>query len=318
MIQKATNRYEHLKKEGESNDKHLLWFIFVAVAIKSQTLKLVCRAIVIIPGHLLPRSDIPSHLHDEWCMRSLEGHMPGSYDKAKGKVDFLFPFFLFLFLARSHRGSMHKRSWRSWIDHLWECTWVCMQAASSHKSVAPACACSLASAESAHLPSCEPVCVFCGCGSREGRWRRERERGVGGGGCWCANVHHVEGLWMGGCDVKRDPNAGAYLEAVKGTVCHIPGDYLSKTQHQLSFQETGRKSNFLDHSNRLVLKFFLFNSLSARSAFIISDSPYRICEWQAFFFLAPAFRCCHVQSTRTYSHLDFYRLLHLRSVDLRN
>lgn len=227
-------------------------------------------------------------------------------------------FFLFLFPARSHRGSMHKRSWRSWIDHLWECTWVCMQAASSHKSVAPACARSLASAESAHLPSCEPVCVFCGCGSREGRWRRERERGVGGGGCWCANVHHVEGLWMGGCDVKRDPNAGAYLEAVKGTVCHIPGDYLSKTQHQLSFQETGRKSNFLDHSNRLVLKFFLFNSLSARSAFIISDSPYRICEWQAFFFLAPAFRCCHVQSTRTYSHLDFYRLLHLRSVDLRN
>lgn len=49
---------------------------------------------------------------------------------------------------------------------------------------------------------------------------------------------------MGRCDVKRDPNAGAYLEAVKGTVCHIPGDYLSKPQHQLSYQETGGKSNF--------------------------------------------------------------------------
>ncbi|XP_072297782.1 suppression of tumorigenicity 18 protein isoform X5 [Eucyclogobius newberryi] len=49
---------------------------------------------------------------------------------------------------------------------------------------------------------------------------------------------------MGRCDVKRDPNAGAYLEAVKGTVCHIPGDYLSKPQHQLSYQATGGKSNF--------------------------------------------------------------------------
>lgn len=63
---------------------------------------------------------------------------------------------------------------------------------------------------------------------------------------------------MGRCDVKRDPNAGAYLEAVKGTVCHIPGDYLSKPQHQLSYQETGRKSNFLDHSTRLVSKFLFF------------------------------------------------------------
>ncbi|XP_036822132.1 suppression of tumorigenicity 18 protein isoform X2 [Oncorhynchus mykiss] len=52
---------------------------------------------------------------------------------------------------------------------------------------------------------------------------------------------------MGRCDVKRDPNAGAYLQAVKGTVCHIPGDYLSKTQHQLGHQATGGKSNFLDH-----------------------------------------------------------------------
>lgn len=87
---------------------------------------------------------------------------------------------------------------------------------------------------------------------------------------------------MGRCDVKRDPNAGAYLEAVKGTVCHIPGDYLSKPQHQLSYQETGRKSNFLDHSTRLVSKFFLFNILSVWSAFIISDTLYRVCERQAF------------------------------------
>ncbi|XP_062337836.1 suppression of tumorigenicity 18 protein isoform X3 [Osmerus eperlanus] len=52
---------------------------------------------------------------------------------------------------------------------------------------------------------------------------------------------------MGRCDVKRDPNAGAYLQAVKGTVCHIPGDYLSKPQHQLGHQHTGGKSNFRDH-----------------------------------------------------------------------
>lgn len=66
---------------------------------------------------------------------------------------------------------------------------------------------------------------------------------------------------MGRCDVKRDPNAGAYLEAVKGTVCHIPGDYLSKPQHRLSHQETGRESNFLDHSNRLVSSLFWFSLL---------------------------------------------------------
>lgn len=83
---------------------------------------------------------------------------------------------------------------------------------------------------------------------------------------------------MGRCDVKRDPNAGAYLEAVKGTVCHIPGDYLSKPQHQLSYQDTGRKSNFLDHSTRLVSKFFLFSILSVCSAFIIADSLCRMCE----------------------------------------
>lgn len=29
--------------------------------------------------------------------------------------------------------------------------------------------------------------------------------GRGAGGCWCANVHHVEGLWMGRCDVKKGP-----------------------------------------------------------------------------------------------------------------
>lgn len=87
---------------------------------------------------------------------------------------------------------------------------------------------------------------------------------------------------MGRCDVKRDPNAGAYLEAVKGTVCHIPGDYLSKPQHQLSYQETGRKSNFLDHSTRLVSKFFLFNIVSVWSAFAISDMLYRKCERQGF------------------------------------
>lgn len=59
---------------------------------------------------------------------------------------------------------------------------------------------------------------------------------------------------MGRCDVKRDPNAGAYLQAVKGTVCHIPGDYLSKTLHQLGHQATGGKSNFLDHRSRFVSK----------------------------------------------------------------
>ena len=87
---------------------------------------------------------------------------------------------------------------------------------------------------------------------------------------------------MGRCDVKRDPNAGAYLEAVKGTVCHIPGDYLSKPQHQLSYQETGRKSNFLDHSTRLVSKFFfLLNMPSVWSAFAIIDTLHRILERQA-------------------------------------
>ncbi|XP_016309047.1 uncharacterized protein LOC107663353 [Sinocyclocheilus anshuiensis] len=30
------------------------------------------------------------------------------------------------------------------------------------------------------------------------------------------------------CDVEREQNAGAYLGAVTDTVCHIPGDYLSK------------------------------------------------------------------------------------------
>lgn len=81
---------------------------------------------------------------------------------------------------------------------------------------------------------------------------------------------------MGRCDVKKkDPNAGAYLEAVKGTVCHIPGDYLSKPQHQLGYRETGRKSNFWDRSTRLVLKFFvsIFSEsaiLTAWSAFVIT------------------------------------------------
>lgn len=87
---------------------------------------------------------------------------------------------------------------------------------------------------------------------------------------------------MGRCDVKRDPNAGAYLEAVKGTVCHIPGDYLSKPQHQLSYQDTGRKSNFLDHSTRLVSKLFLFAIVSVRSAFIFADRLCCLCEGEAF------------------------------------
>lgn len=91
---------------------------------------------------------------------------------------------------------------------------------------------------------------------------------------------------MGGCDVKRDPNAGAYLQAVKGTVCHIPGDYLSKTQQRLGFQETARKSNFLDRSNRLVLKFFLF-------FFHLRSSSLRV---EAF----PA------QNLFTHSHPDFF------------
>lgn len=80
---------------------------------------------------------------------------------------------------------------------------------------------------------------------------------------------------MGRCDVKRDPNAGAYLEAVKGTVCHIPGDYLSKPQHRRSYQETGGKIKLLDHSTRLVSKFFLFKILSVWSAFITTDTPCR-------------------------------------------
>lgn len=210
-----------------------------------------------------------------WVMYEELGraYAPVLYDKAKESFLLFFLLFPFVFsLKHVEPGSTYRRECfeevkkqkekqqkKTGTNPPREYICVCMYAsvrmyvafsAGARKSVASVRGCAgTRGGWCAHLPSCVPVCVFCGCGSRA-------RRGVGG--CWCANVHHVEGLWMGRCDVKRDPNAGAYLEAVKGAVCHIPGDYLSKPQHQLSHQETGRKSNFLDRSTRLVSKFCFY------------------------------------------------------------
>lgn len=101
---------------------------------------------------------------------------------------------------------------------------------------------------------------------------------------------------MGRCDVKRDPNAGAYLEAVKGTVCHIPGDYLSKAQSRQSYQETGRKSNFWDHSNRLVSKFFIFHVFLSLVSF--QHHRYTASLFRGISPLTPAVRRCHRETQR--------------------
>lgn len=46
---------------------------------------------------------------------------------------------------------------------------------------------------------------LCACFADVGVGRGGGWDGRGAGGCWCANVHHVEGLWMGRCDVKKGP-----------------------------------------------------------------------------------------------------------------
>ena len=133
------------------------------MAIKSGTLNPLCWAIVIIPGHLLPRSD--TLISFAWWL--IYGRFGRTYATAI---------------------MWWKLKWKFW--------------AQSRKKIC--------------------VCAW---------------------GCWCANVNHIEKVWIGRCDVKRGHKAGAYLWAVKGTGCHILGTTFQRNSFSASVQHTREERN---------------------------------------------------------------------------